>query len=71
MLLGLAHDRIVYLGLCYIERGDWVTQDEYENLNNYLYRPYEKMHGNGTAKRVMESVNRLRIIQGRYPNTNS
>lgn len=63
MLLGLAHDRIVYLGLCYIERGDWITQDEYENLNDYLYKPYIKMDGNGTAKRVMEGVNKLRIIK--------
>ena len=40
MLLGLAHDRIVALGMTYIERGDWITQDEYENLNDYLYKPY-------------------------------
>lgn len=29
MLIGLAHDRIVYLGMSYIDRG-WITQDEYE-----------------------------------------
>jgi len=66
MLLGLAHDRIIYLGMCYIDRGDWITQDEYENLNDYLYKPYVKMDGNGTVKRVMESVNKLRIIKGIY-----
>lgn len=66
MLLGLAHDRIVYLGLCYIERGDWITQDEYENLNDYLYKPYIKMEGNGTAKRVMEGINKLRIIKSNH-----
>jgi hypothetical protein len=57
MLLGLAHDRILYLGTSYIERGDWITQDEYENLNDYLYKPYEKLGGNGTAKKVMNTVN--------------
>ena len=31
MLIGLGHDRIVYLGMKYIERG-WITKDEYENL---------------------------------------
>ena len=31
MLIGLAHDRIMYLGMSYIDRG-CVTQDEYENL---------------------------------------
>lgn len=66
MLLGLAHDRIVYLGLYYLERGDWITQDEYENLNDYLYKPYTKMGGNGTAKRVMEGVNKLRIVNSSY-----
>lgn len=64
MLLGLAHDRIISLGMSYIERGDWITQDEYENLHDYLYKPYLKMGGNGTAKRVMETVNTLRIIKG-------
>ena len=31
MLMGLAHDRIVELGMKYIERGT-ITRDEYENL---------------------------------------
>ena len=58
MLVGLAHDRIVHLGMVYVDRG-YVTQDEYENLNDYLYAPYEKMGGNGSAKRVMEEVRKL------------
>lgn len=58
MLVGLAHDRIVHLGMVYVDRG-YVTQDEYENLNDYLYMPYEKMGGNGSAKRVMEEVRKL------------
>ena len=41
LLIGLAHDRIIYLGMKYIERG-WITQDEYEDLNKYLYKPYKK-----------------------------
>ena len=60
MLVGLAHDRIVHLGMVYIDRG-YITQDEYENLNDYLYAPYEKMGGNGSAKRVMEEVQKLPI----------
>lgn len=58
MLVGLAHDRIVHLGMVYIDRG-YITQDEYENLNDYLYAPYKKMGGNGSAKRVMEEVRKL------------
>ena len=60
MLIGLAHDRIIYLGLQYIERG-WITQDEYENLRVYLYEPYEQMGGNGSAKKIMIEVDKLPI----------
>ena len=65
MLVGLAHDRIMYLGMIYIERG-YITQDEYENLHDYLYVPYEKMGGNGSAKRVMEEVDKLPIHKSNY-----
>lgn len=60
MLVGLGHDRIVELGLAYIERG-WITQEEYENLNDYLYKPYEELGGNGSAKKIMQEVNKLPI----------
>lgn len=62
MLIGLAHDRIVYLGMKYIERSPaYITQDEYENLHDYLYVPYEKMGGNGSARRIMQEVEKLPI----------
>lgn len=60
MLIGLAHDRILFLGMHYIERG-YITQDEYENLHDYLYTPYAKMGGNGSAKKVMDEVEKLPI----------
>ncbi len=60
MLLGLAHDRIMDLGQKYIERGK-ITYDEYENLEKYLYEPYIEMGGNGSAKRIMEEVNKLQL----------
>lgn len=65
MLIGLAHDRIIFLGMGYIERG-WITQDEYENLYEYLYKPYEAMGGNGSAKRIMTEVNKLPIHKYAY-----
>lgn len=65
MLIGLGHDRIICLGMYYIERG-YITQDEYENLYEYLYKPYEKMGGNGSAKRVMDEVNKLQIHKDTY-----
>lgn len=60
MLIGLAHDRIMYLGMQYVDRG-YITQDEYENLRTYLYEPYEKLGGNGSAKRIMREVDQLPI----------
>ena len=58
MLIGLAHDRILFLGMSYVQRG-YITKDEYENLYDYLYKPYLKMGGNGSAKRVMGEVDKL------------
>ena len=58
MLVGLGHDRIIYLGLKYIERG-YITHDEFENLQVYLYEPYRNLGGNGSAERVMEQVRKL------------
>lgn len=65
MLIGLGHDRIIFLGMEYINRG-WITQDEYENLYEYLYKPYEKLGGNGSAKRIMQEVNKLEIRSTNY-----
>ena len=63
LLIGLAHDRIIYLGMEYINRG-YITQDEYEDLNKYLYIPYKKNGGNGSAERVMNEVDRLPLHRG-------
>lgn len=60
VLIGLAHDRIIELGLSYIERG-YITKDEYENLYDYLYVPYSQMGGNGSAERIMKEVQRLDV----------
>lgn len=58
LLLGLAHDRIVFLGMSYIDRG-WITKDEYEDLIKYLYNPYSSFGGNGLAEKVMSEVIKL------------
>lgn len=60
MLVGLGHDRIMCLGMKYIERG-YITRDEYENLYEYLYKPYSEIGGNGSAKRIMGEVDKLPI----------
>lgn len=60
LLLGLAHDRIMSLGSKYIDRG-YITTDEYENLERYLYEPYVKNGGNGSTAHVMERVKTLEV----------
>ena len=60
MLIGLGHDRIMFLGMRYVDRG-FITQDEYENLRTYLYEPYAKLGGNGSAHRIMCEVEKLPI----------
>ena len=65
MILGLGHDRIIYLCEKYIERG-WISSDEYENLNTFLFEPYVKMGGNGTAKRLMAIVDNLPTKEVEY-----
>jgi hypothetical protein len=63
LLLGLAHDRICFLGSEFIKRG-YVTRDEFENLHDYLFLPYQEMGGNGTAAKIMEDVKKLPIRGG-------
>lgn len=58
LLLGLAHDRIIHLGMGYIERGS-ITKDEYEDFEKYLYGPYSAFGGNGLAEKVMAHVKQL------------
>jgi hypothetical protein len=60
MIMGLGHDRIKYLAEKYIAQG-WITADDHEDLVKYLYDPYVKMGGNGTAKKLMDDVNKLPI----------
>jgi hypothetical protein len=58
MILGLGHDRIIFLCKAYLKQG-WISPDDYENLYEYLYTPYKEMGGNGTAQRLMDQVSKL------------
>ena len=60
LLLGVAHDRIIYLGLTYVNRG-YVTKEELTNIKKYLAEPYFKLGGNSIVETVMERVNKLPI----------
>lgn len=58
LLMGLAYDKIVTIGMAYIQRG-WVSKDEYEEYLKYLVEPYKAMGGNGVAERVASEVGSL------------
>lgn len=60
LLMGLAYDKIVTLGMQHIERG-WITKDDYEDLRKYFWEPYQEFGGNGTAEKIMTEVGRLPI----------
>lgn len=62
MLRGIGHDRIIWLGSSYIQRGS-ITKDEYENLHDYLWQPYRDLGGNGTAERVMKEIEKLPLTK--------
>ena len=41
-----------------LERG-WADTEEIEDIEKYLFEPYEALGGNGTAKMLMDKVKRL------------
>ena len=58
LLMGLAYSEIINRAEQYITRG-YISSDEYHELCHYLYEPYKKMGGDGTAQRLMERVEKL------------
>lgn len=56
---GLLHDRIYSLCNSYLSN-QYITLSEYDNLQ-YLYKPYESLGGNGTAKRLMQQIEELEL----------
>ena len=60
MILGLGHDRIMDKCEKYLNKG-WLTSDEFEDLDKYLYQPYRKLGGNGTAEKLFDDVKKLPI----------
>jgi hypothetical protein len=58
LLMGLSYDKIVTLGMIYIQRG-WITKDEYEDYRRYLFEPYKALGGNGVAEKIMDDVSKL------------
>lgn len=64
LVMGLAHDKIVQLGIQYIEKG-YVTKDEYDDLFKYFWEPYSNVGGNGSAERIIGIVQLLPLTPER------
>lgn len=58
LILGLAFRQIIELCEYYLNRG-WIDTEEYKELNQYLFKPYQDLGGDGTAQRLIKEVERL------------
>lgn len=60
LVRGLARRDIIAEGLRYIDRG-WVSKDEADEFETYLFGPYFELGGNGLAERIVKEVGQLPI----------
>lgn len=60
MLLGLGHDKLIYLTDKFVRRGA-ITLKEKRNLE-FLYIPYAELGGNGDCKIGYDACQRLPVI---------
>lgn len=60
MLIGLGHDRLIYLTDKYVRRGS-ITLKEKRNLK-FLYDPYADMGGNGDCKIGYDACQSLPVV---------
>lgn len=58
LIMGLAHDKIITLGMVYLQRG-CIKKDELDDFEKYLYSPYKELGGNGIAERVYNDIQKL------------
>ena len=66
MILGLGHDRLRNLCEKHLAAG-YISADDYEDLDKYLYQPYKKMGGNGTVEKLMDDVRKLPLRPPEVP----
>lgn len=63
ILLGLAQKQIIEDAEHYLAQG-YITAAQYKSLNEYLYRPYKELGGNGTAEKIMMKIDKLEFKEG-------
>ena len=57
-LLGLLHERLVDQCEVYLDKG-YIAEGQYRDLDEYIYKPYRALGGNGTGQAYMERVREL------------
>ena len=57
-LLGLLHERLVDQCEVYLDKG-YISEGQYRDLDEYIYKPYSALGGNGTGQVYMERVREL------------
>ena len=62
-LLGLLHERLVESCEAYLTRG-YVTEGEIRDLEDYIYKPYRSLGGNGTGEQMFEKTRELMFKKG-------
>lgn len=56
--MGLAYDKILWQCNKYIAQGH-ISAREYNELEKYMFEPYQELGGNGTAAKLMDEVRKL------------
>lgn len=63
-LLGLLHERLVDQCEVYLDKG-YISEGQYRDLEEYIYKPYRALGGNGTGEEYMKRVQELIFERGR------
>lgn len=66
MILGLGHERLREKCEEHLSKG-YISADDYEDLDKYLYQPYKAMGGNGTVEKLMNDVRKLPLRPPEVP----
>lgn len=61
LLRVLVRDRIIEEGERYLERG-YILSGEYSDFYEELYKPYQKLGGNGLAQHIFERIKNLPML---------
>lgn len=62
---GLLHEKLIERCEYFISQGK-ITEGEYRDLEEYIYKPYKGLNGNGTGDAYMERCQELLFTRGEH-----